>query len=79
MSDTQEIKEFIISFPLIQKINYLKPSDPESSLVDYITANGIPCDLPCENYSALYLYFHQMLVPFYSILFKISTDEVKKF
>ncbi len=30
MSDTQEIKEFIISLPLIQKISDLKPSDPES-------------------------------------------------
>ena len=67
MSDTQEIKEFIISLPLIQKISDLKPSDPESALVEYITTNELPCDLPCGNCLALYLYFHQMLVPFYFI------------
>ena len=78
MSDTQEVKEFIVSLPLIQKLSDLKPSDPESALVEFVTTNGLPCDLPCEKCLALYLYFHQMLVPFYSILSKINSDEVKK-
>ena len=72
------VKEFIISLPLIQKISDLKPSDPESALIEYVTTNGLPCDLPCEKCLALYLYFHQMLVPYYSILSKINSDEVKK-
>ena len=72
------VKEFKISLPLIQKISDLKPNDPESALIEFVTTNGLPCDLPCENSIALYLYFHQMLVPYYSILSKISTDEVKQ-
>ena len=72
------VKEFNISLPLIQKISDLKPNDPESALIEFVTTNGLPCDLPCENSIALYLYFHQMLVPYYSILSKISTDEVKQ-
>ena len=72
------VKEFNISLPLIQKLSDLKPNDPESALIEFVTTNGLPCDLPCENSIALYLYFHQMLVPYYSILSKISTDEVKQ-
>ena len=47
-------------------------------LLDYISSNGLPCDLECENCIALYLYFHQMLIPFCEILSKINSEEVKK-
>jgi hypothetical protein len=72
------VKEFIISLPLIKQISDLKPNEPESVLIDYVIKNGLPCDLPCERCLALYLYFHQMLIPYYSILSKINSEEVKK-
>ena len=80
MSSEQEmsVKEFIISLPLIKQISDLKPNEPESVLIDYVIKNGLPCDLPCERCLALYLYFHQMLIPYYSILSKINSEEVKK-
>ena len=75
---SNETKIFYISLPLIQKINELKVNEPQTVLLDYISSNGLPCDLECENCIALYLYFHQMLIPFCEILSKINSEEVKK-
>ena len=71
---SNDTKIFNISLPLIQKFAELKPSDPETNILEYVISNGLPSDLGCESCIALYLYFHQMLIPFCEILSKINTD-----
>jgi hypothetical protein len=69
--------QFYISLPLIQKLHDLKPNDPDSTLISFIETNGLP-SVPSEDFLKIYLYIHQMLIPFYSILSKIKSEEVKK-
>ena len=69
--------QFYISLPLIQKLHDLKPNDPDSTLISFIETNGLP-SIPSEDFLKIYLYIHQMLIPFYSILSKIKSEEVNQ-
>ena len=69
--------QFYISLPLIQKLSDLKPNEPDSSLISFIEKNGLPT-IPSEDFFKIYLYLHQMFIPFYGILSKIKSEEVKK-
>jgi starch synthase len=69
--------QFYISLPLIQKLDDLKTNEPDSTLISFIETNGLPTTIQDESLK-YYLYLHQMLIPFYPILSKIKSDEVKK-
>jgi len=74
----EEQSSYIISLSLVKKLSELSCKDSQKSINEFLTTNGVPKKLSSKAELSTYLYFHQMLIPFYPVLSQLSSGEIGK-